>query len=143
MPEEKTNFDRYLERKLRDPDFRARFEAADQAWDIALPLAALRQARGLTQKQVAEMLGTKQQAIARSPRKQGRRRRLRCLRPTRTPRLVPGEQELRRIAIAADEGTRCICDASPGQQRPGDSHRATVRPGRGPRSALKPAAMPS
>ena len=65
MQEEKTNFDRYLERKLRDPDFRARFEAADQAWDIALQLAALRQARGLTQKQVAEMLGTKQQAIAR------------------------------------------------------------------------------
>jgi transcriptional regulator with XRE-family HTH domain len=65
MQEEKTNFDRYLERKLQDADFRARFEAADQAWDIALQLAALRQARGLTQKQVAEMLGTKQQAIAR------------------------------------------------------------------------------
>ena len=65
MEKEKTNFDRYLERKLQDPDFRARFEAADQAWDIALQLAALRQARGLTQKQVAEMLGTKQQAIAR------------------------------------------------------------------------------
>lgn len=65
MPNEKTNFDRYLERKLQDPDFRARFEAAEQAWDIALQLAALRQARGLTQKQVANMLGTKQQAIAR------------------------------------------------------------------------------
>jgi transcriptional regulator with XRE-family HTH domain len=65
MQDEQTNFDRYMERKLGDPDFRARFEAADQAWDIALQLAALRQARGLTQKQVAEMLGTKQQAIAR------------------------------------------------------------------------------
>jgi transcriptional regulator with XRE-family HTH domain len=65
MQNEQTNFDRYLERKLQDPDFRARFEAADQAWDIALQLAALRQARGLTQKQVAELLGTKQQAIAR------------------------------------------------------------------------------
>jgi transcriptional regulator with XRE-family HTH domain len=39
--------------------------AADRAWDIALQLTTLRQARGLTQKQVAEMLGTKQQAIAR------------------------------------------------------------------------------
>ena len=65
MENQKTNFDRYLERKLQDADFRARFEAADQAWDIALQLAALRQARGLTQKQVAELLGTKQQAIAR------------------------------------------------------------------------------
>lgn len=65
MQTEKTNFDRYLERKLQDADFRARFDAADRAWDIALQLAALRQARGLTQKQVAELLGTKQQAIAR------------------------------------------------------------------------------
>ena len=54
-----------LERKLQDAEFRARFETADQAWDIALQLTALRQARGLTQKQVAELLGTKQQAIAR------------------------------------------------------------------------------
>ena len=65
MQDQQTNFDRYLERKLQDPAFRARFEAADRAWDIALQLAALRQARGLTQKQVAELLGTKQQAIAR------------------------------------------------------------------------------
>jgi DNA-binding XRE family transcriptional regulator len=65
MPDEKPNFDRYLEHKLQNAEFRARFEAADQAWDIALQLAALRQARGLTQKQVAELLGTKQQAIAR------------------------------------------------------------------------------
>ena len=65
MQDKKTNFDRYLERKLRDTEFRARFEAADQAWDIALQLAALRQARGLTQKEVADLLGTKQQAIAR------------------------------------------------------------------------------
>jgi len=65
METEKTNFDRYLERKLQDPALRARFEAADLAWDIALQLADLRRSRGLTQKQVAELLGTKQQAIAR------------------------------------------------------------------------------
>ena len=60
-----TNFDRYLARKLENEDFRRRFEDADQAWDIALQLAALRKARQLTQQQVAELLGTKQQAIAR------------------------------------------------------------------------------
>jgi transcriptional regulator with XRE-family HTH domain len=60
-----TNFDRYLARKLQDPDFRRRFEEADKAWDIALQLTALRKARGLTQQQVADLLGTKQQAIAR------------------------------------------------------------------------------
>lgn len=65
MEDPQTNFDRYLERKLQDSALRARFEAADQAWDIALQLSSLRQARGLTQKQVAELLGTKQQAVAR------------------------------------------------------------------------------
>ncbi|HRI56767.1 MAG TPA: helix-turn-helix transcriptional regulator [Anaerolineae bacterium] len=65
MSDQRTNFDCYLEQRLQDPAFRARFEAADRAWDIALQLAALRQARGLTQKEVAELLGTKQQAIAR------------------------------------------------------------------------------
>ena len=65
MPDKPTNFDRYLERKRTDPAFAAQFDAADQAWDIALQLAALRRARGLTQQQVAELLGTKQQAIAR------------------------------------------------------------------------------
>lgn len=36
MSDLETNFDRYLECKLQDPGFRARFEAADRAWDIAL-----------------------------------------------------------------------------------------------------------
>ncbi len=65
MQQPATNFDRYLARKRSDPRFDAEFEAADQAWDIALQLAALRQSRGLTQKQVADLLGTKQQAVAR------------------------------------------------------------------------------
>ena len=61
----KTNFDQYLERKLEDPEFRKRFEETDRAWDIALQLAALRKAHGPTQQQVADLLDTKQQAIAR------------------------------------------------------------------------------
>lgn len=61
----KTNFDQYLDRKLKDPEFRQKFQDADRAWDIALQLVALRKARGLTQQQVADLLGTKQQAIAR------------------------------------------------------------------------------
>jgi transcriptional regulator with XRE-family HTH domain len=65
MERNQTNFDKYLERKLADPGFREQFAAADRAWDIALQLVALRRERGLTQEQVAELLGTKQQAIAR------------------------------------------------------------------------------
>jgi len=65
MEDEKTNFDRYLERKLEDPGFRRRYAEAERAWDVALQLATLRKSRGLTQKQVADLLGTRQQAIAR------------------------------------------------------------------------------
>ncbi|PKO21972.1 MAG: transcriptional regulator [Chloroflexi bacterium HGW-Chloroflexi-1] len=65
VPENQTNFDQYLERKLQDPEFSKRFAEAARAWDVALQLAALREERGLTQQQVAEMLGTKQQAVAR------------------------------------------------------------------------------
>ena len=61
----KTNFDRYLERKLQDPRFRTQYEQASSAWDVALQLAALRHARGFAQQQVGELLGTQQQAIAR------------------------------------------------------------------------------
>jgi transcriptional regulator with XRE-family HTH domain len=65
MERNQTNFDKYLERKLEDPSFREHFAAADRAWDIALQLAALRKERGLTQQEVADLLGTKQQAVAR------------------------------------------------------------------------------
>jgi hypothetical protein len=32
----KTNFDRYLEEHLRDPDFAERFRRAGEAWDKAM-----------------------------------------------------------------------------------------------------------
>jgi hypothetical protein len=46
----KTSFDRYLEDQLRDPAFAARFDAAGEAWDVSLQLAALRVKAGLSQK---------------------------------------------------------------------------------------------
>jgi hypothetical protein len=32
----RTNFDIYLERQLKDPDFVERFKKAGEAWDVAL-----------------------------------------------------------------------------------------------------------
>jgi len=61
----KTNFDRYLEKQMKDPAFAARFEQAGEAWDIALQLAALRQQAGLSQKELARRLKTSQQHISR------------------------------------------------------------------------------
>ena len=61
----KTNFDRYLEEQLRDPAFAVRFERAGEAWDVALPIAALRRRAGLSQKDLAKLLKTSQQQISR------------------------------------------------------------------------------
>jgi transcriptional regulator with XRE-family HTH domain len=61
----RTNFDRYLEHQLKDPDFAERFKKAGEAWDVALKLASLRRASGLSQKELAKRVGTSQQQISR------------------------------------------------------------------------------
>lgn len=61
----RTNFDNYLDEQLRDPDFAARFERAGEAWEIAVELAALREKRGVSQKELARLVGTSQQQISR------------------------------------------------------------------------------
>jgi len=60
-----TNFDIYLKEQLKDPDFADRFEKAGEAWDVAIKLASLRKASGLSQKQLAKRVGTSQQQISR------------------------------------------------------------------------------
>ncbi len=61
----KTNFDRYLEEQLKDPAFESRFRRAGEAWDVALQIAALREQAGLSQRDLAKLLGTSQQQISR------------------------------------------------------------------------------
>ena len=61
----KTNFDKYLEEQLMDPEFAARFERAGEAWDVALQIAALRNEAGLSQKDLAKLLKISQQQIRR------------------------------------------------------------------------------
>jgi transcriptional regulator with XRE-family HTH domain len=69
----KTNFDIFLEEQLKDPEFKKKFEQAGESWEVAIQLAALRKARGLSQKQLADKIGTSQQQISRleSPSYQG------------------------------------------------------------------------
>jgi len=62
---QKTNFDRYLEEQLRNPDFARRYQKSGEAWDVALQLAALRKKAGLSQKELAQKVGTSQQQISR------------------------------------------------------------------------------
>ena len=69
----KTNFDLYLEEQLKDPDFVDRFRKAGEAWEVALKLAAMRKEAGLSQKELAQRVGTSQQQISRleSPHYEG------------------------------------------------------------------------
>lgn len=62
---QRTNFDLYLEEQLKDADFVERFRKAGEAWDVALKLASLRKASGLSQKELAKRIGTSQQQISR------------------------------------------------------------------------------
>ena len=61
----RTNFDRYLDDNLKDPAFAARFKEAGEAWDVALQIAVLRKESGLSQRELAERVGTSQQQISR------------------------------------------------------------------------------
>jgi len=61
----RTNFDRYLDDNLNDPAFAARFKEAGEAWDVALQIAVLRKESGLSQRELAERVGTSQQQISR------------------------------------------------------------------------------
>ncbi len=61
----KTNFDRFLEEQLRDPEFAERFKQAGEAWDVALQLAALREQAGFSQSELARRLKTTQQQVSR------------------------------------------------------------------------------
>jgi DNA-binding XRE family transcriptional regulator len=61
----KTNFDLFLEKELRDPEFAERFRQAGEAWDVAMNLAALREKAGLSQSELARRIGTTQQQISR------------------------------------------------------------------------------
>ncbi len=60
----KTNVDRHLERKLKDPFFKELYELEIQKAQIAKLLIAQRSKRKLTQGQLARKLGVTQQQIS-------------------------------------------------------------------------------
>ena len=102
----KTNFDLFLEEQLRDPDFAERFKRAGEAWDVALQLAALREAAGLSQKELARRLHTSQQQISRleSPTYEGH-----------------SLSMLRRVAEALKVNVRVVFESTPTASRVAES----------------------
>ena len=102
----KTNFDKYLEEQLKDKNFADRFKKAGEAWDVAMQLAALRKESGLSQKGLAQRVGTTQQQISRleSPSYEGHslsmlRRVAEVLGATVHIELLRGKQQ-RRMGVA-------------------------------------------
>lgn len=66
MNNKKDDFTRLTEKLLKkDPSLKEELERADQAWDIAMQINDLREKAGLTQKELATLVGTKQSNIAR------------------------------------------------------------------------------
>jgi len=50
---------------LKDPEFKAYYEEERQALKLAMKIAELREKKGLSQQQLAKLMGTSQQAISR------------------------------------------------------------------------------
>lgn len=66
MRRKKDDLDRLIEKALKiDPSLKEGLDKAGEAWDIAFQIINLREKAGLTQKQLAELVGTKQSNIAR------------------------------------------------------------------------------
>jgi DNA-binding XRE family transcriptional regulator len=54
-----------LRDELKDPEFKAHYQEEKQALKMAMKIAELREKNGLSQQQLAKLMGTSQQAISR------------------------------------------------------------------------------
>ncbi|MBW2342043.1 MAG: helix-turn-helix transcriptional regulator [Deltaproteobacteria bacterium] len=59
------NWKEHKKRLLKDPEFRQEYEALEPEYRLAAALIRLRLAKGLTQEELAKLLNTKQESIAR------------------------------------------------------------------------------
>ena len=59
------NWKEHKKRLWKDPEFRREYEALEPEYKLASALIRLRLAKGLTQEQLAQLLNTKQESIAR------------------------------------------------------------------------------
>jgi len=54
-----------LREDLKDPGFKAHYQEERQALKLAMKIAKLREKKGLSQQQMAKLMGTSQQAVSR------------------------------------------------------------------------------
>jgi len=58
-------FQSRLREDIKDPEFKAHYQEERQALKLAMKIAELREKKGLSQQQLARLMGTSQQAISR------------------------------------------------------------------------------
>jgi DNA-binding XRE family transcriptional regulator len=58
-------FQSRLQEDIKDPEFKAHYQEERQALKLAMKIAELRDEKGLSQKELAKLMGTSQQAISR------------------------------------------------------------------------------
>ena len=54
-----------LREDLKDPEFKAHYQEERQVLKLAMKIAKLREKKGLSQQQMAKLMGTSQQAVSR------------------------------------------------------------------------------
>jgi len=54
-----------LREDIKDPEFKAHYQEERQALKLAMKIAKLREKKGLSQQQLAKLMGTSQQAVSR------------------------------------------------------------------------------
>jgi len=58
-------FQSRLREDMKDPDFKKHYQEERQALKLAMKIAELRDQKGLSQQELAKLMGTSQQAISR------------------------------------------------------------------------------
>lgn len=58
-------YDSYLKEQLKNPEFKKAFDEEEVFANLAIQIAKEREKQGLSQKELAELLHTKQQAVSR------------------------------------------------------------------------------
>lgn len=58
------SFDKYLEEKLKDPEFKKEYDALEPEYNIMLALLKARKSQNLTQKELSERTGITQSDIS-------------------------------------------------------------------------------
>ena len=63
--DQKTNFDIYKEKLMQDPEFKKAYDELDPVYKLIREIVTYRIEQGISQKELAEKIGTKQSSISR------------------------------------------------------------------------------